>query len=875
MARRVLLLEEDATYAESLVRGLGAAGCEVTLVRSGDAGEQRATSERFDVLVVSAELPGVNGFRLCAKLKKRAGFATPIVLMGSERTVGFDEHQKLPSRADGYLRKPVVIAELLAMLEQLPQDRAAPGRPSRAVPPPRPSSRAPSRPSRPPRPPRASALKPPPLPRPSTLARALDDAETQATALGDLRKQLAEQVALVARLQAEQAKKPPPLPGTRAATEAAQRQQARKREEELLETRSALAAERHAAIDLRNAVVERDAKIATLELELREQAARAKRSEELTGAAQSAREEASRRSADATKQLEPLRAEVNKLRVENAKSAKVAADAEVALRRELEQALARAQDLDGRLARALAERQEAEAASAAELERVRTEAARALGERQQREAHVIELERAFEAAKAALATEQATRASAEAAARTAEQRSDSERRARAEEEAALTRRLAESTRATEDARKARAELETAHAKRLTELRAHHESERNKLLEELRGLRLVEQQLRAEVALHQDKGAEDLARAEERYVRHMSDVVARERMQAVSAADAERAREEVKSLTEKLSHAHKRVEELEQALESLFEAQTATRHSNEAVDSARARMGSELSLLEQKQSSNDEARRALQAQVAEQARAIEALVAGRERAERAEAAIAEQLAAAEAAARARAERQDAALRQVRAAHNAEVDLLRDAHGRAIGARDRAMAEALNRVAREVEERVTSKLAAEHAGRLAEAVQHARDEEQVEHAAELAHAHQVADDAITAARTSAAARVDALAAQLAELSAELTKGREALDVERRERLSAQEEHASSIAALEEALVAARAEVAAKSSEVELLRRTLEHEGTAARAAIEELERERTLIAQAKTVLSELVARIDPPGDEETPSRRSRRR
>ena len=65
MPTRVLLLEEDATYARELLHGLSEAGIEVTLARDGDAGLARAVAERFDALVVSAELPGINGFRLC------------------------------------------------------------------------------------------------------------------------------------------------------------------------------------------------------------------------------------------------------------------------------------------------------------------------------------------------------------------------------------------------------------------------------------------------------------------------------------------------------------------------------------------------------------------------------------------------------------------------------------------------------------------------------------------------------------------------------------------------------------------------------------------------------------------------------------------
>ena len=65
MAAKVLLVEADATAGADLRDALVARGYVVTLTRDGALGLTRAVTERFDAIVVAAELPGINGFRIC------------------------------------------------------------------------------------------------------------------------------------------------------------------------------------------------------------------------------------------------------------------------------------------------------------------------------------------------------------------------------------------------------------------------------------------------------------------------------------------------------------------------------------------------------------------------------------------------------------------------------------------------------------------------------------------------------------------------------------------------------------------------------------------------------------------------------------------
>jgi len=115
MTARVLVLEDDVALAREIQRAFLDLGCSVEVIRDGNAGLARATTERFDLVVASLELPGMNGFRLCNRLKKEpAAAGVPIFLVSNQPQDVFDEHRKLPTRAQSYFNKPLTLAELVA-----------------------------------------------------------------------------------------------------------------------------------------------------------------------------------------------------------------------------------------------------------------------------------------------------------------------------------------------------------------------------------------------------------------------------------------------------------------------------------------------------------------------------------------------------------------------------------------------------------------------------------------------------------------------------------------------------------------------------------------------------------------------------------------
>src|SRR5262249_25263833 len=76
---------------------------------------------------LSIELPRMNGFSVCNKLKKDASLKDiPLVIMSSESSEEtFEQHKKLRTRAEDYVHKPIAFGELLERIRAFVKIEAA------------------------------------------------------------------------------------------------------------------------------------------------------------------------------------------------------------------------------------------------------------------------------------------------------------------------------------------------------------------------------------------------------------------------------------------------------------------------------------------------------------------------------------------------------------------------------------------------------------------------------------------------------------------------------------------------------------------------------------------------------------------------------
>ena len=114
---RILLVEDDRKAATLLTRGLQEEGFVVDVAGTGEDGEEKATVNEYDLLVLDWLLPGKDGLAVCRALRE-AGNSTPILMLTARDAVA-DRVSGLRTGADDYLTKPFAFDELLARVRAL------------------------------------------------------------------------------------------------------------------------------------------------------------------------------------------------------------------------------------------------------------------------------------------------------------------------------------------------------------------------------------------------------------------------------------------------------------------------------------------------------------------------------------------------------------------------------------------------------------------------------------------------------------------------------------------------------------------------------------------------------------------------------------
>ena len=111
MAKRALVVEDDANIAELLRLYLGKDGFEVMIC--ADGAKAGASFDLFtpDVVLLDIMLPGKDGFEICRDIRKKS--STPIIMLTAKGETN-DKVSGLEMGADDYVTKPFEVKELMA-----------------------------------------------------------------------------------------------------------------------------------------------------------------------------------------------------------------------------------------------------------------------------------------------------------------------------------------------------------------------------------------------------------------------------------------------------------------------------------------------------------------------------------------------------------------------------------------------------------------------------------------------------------------------------------------------------------------------------------------------------------------------------------------
>jgi DNA-binding response OmpR family regulator len=117
METRILVVEDDAEIADSLVRGLGEEGFIVEHAPDGEVAREALHGLTWDLIILDWWLPGSDGLTLLRRFRQSGG-AGPVLFLTARDAVS-DRIRGLNGGADDYLCKPFDFDELMARVRAL------------------------------------------------------------------------------------------------------------------------------------------------------------------------------------------------------------------------------------------------------------------------------------------------------------------------------------------------------------------------------------------------------------------------------------------------------------------------------------------------------------------------------------------------------------------------------------------------------------------------------------------------------------------------------------------------------------------------------------------------------------------------------------
>lgn len=120
MPYRVLVVEDSRTQAEQIRQTLEAVGLSVEVVGDGPDAIREAMANPPQLVVLDVNLPSMDGYQVCRRLKRNADTRDIPVIMLTEQASPRDTMTGLQSGADDYIPKDIFAGEhLLDSLREL------------------------------------------------------------------------------------------------------------------------------------------------------------------------------------------------------------------------------------------------------------------------------------------------------------------------------------------------------------------------------------------------------------------------------------------------------------------------------------------------------------------------------------------------------------------------------------------------------------------------------------------------------------------------------------------------------------------------------------------------------------------------------------
>ncbi len=119
MAKRILVVEDEADLVKAIQIRLEQAGYETLVAYNGQEALEKTRKEKPDLIILDLMLPKIDGYKVCGLLKADTRYNKIPIVMLTARAQESDEKLGLELGADAYITKPFQHEVVLAKIKEL------------------------------------------------------------------------------------------------------------------------------------------------------------------------------------------------------------------------------------------------------------------------------------------------------------------------------------------------------------------------------------------------------------------------------------------------------------------------------------------------------------------------------------------------------------------------------------------------------------------------------------------------------------------------------------------------------------------------------------------------------------------------------------
>jgi DNA-binding response OmpR family regulator len=119
MAKRVLIVDDEANIVAALDYLLRRSGYEVSVAATGDEALRQMAAFAPDLVLLDVMMPQKSGYEVCRRIRERPEWAAVKIVMLSAKGREAEVSKGMSLGADLYVTKPFSNAELVARIREL------------------------------------------------------------------------------------------------------------------------------------------------------------------------------------------------------------------------------------------------------------------------------------------------------------------------------------------------------------------------------------------------------------------------------------------------------------------------------------------------------------------------------------------------------------------------------------------------------------------------------------------------------------------------------------------------------------------------------------------------------------------------------------